>query len=153
MARSTRIIHHNQLLQGRIQDFFFRRGCTLLLVYFNTNKPHSFFLQNTSCVRKLQVISGWGGGVHPLHPPPRSAPLISSINLIGAKLCSSRPCSCNLCRSCSIEFYIIIAFNDDYAFIIASKKCTKITSIHSLLLLGFQPCIFFYVKLLTPKLF
>ena len=26
--------------QGRIQDFF-RRGCTLLLLYFNTNKPHS----------------------------------------------------------------------------------------------------------------
>ena len=29
------------LLQGRIQDFF-RRGCTRLLLYFNTNKPHSF---------------------------------------------------------------------------------------------------------------
>ena len=22
---------------------FFRRGCTCLLLYFNTNKPHSFF--------------------------------------------------------------------------------------------------------------
>ena len=54
---------------------FFRRGCTRLLLYFNTNKPHSFFLwQNTSCIRKPQVISGWGGGAHPLHPPPRSAP-------------------------------------------------------------------------------
>ena len=28
--------------QGRIQDFF-RRGCTRLWLYFNTNKPHSFF--------------------------------------------------------------------------------------------------------------
>ena len=28
--------------QGRIQDFF-RRGCTRLLLYFNTNKPHNFF--------------------------------------------------------------------------------------------------------------
>ena len=46
--------------QGRIQDFF-RRGCTRLLLYFNTNKPHSFFLQNTSFVRKPQVISGGGG--------------------------------------------------------------------------------------------
>ena len=36
---------------------FFRRGCTRLLLYFNTNKPH-FFLQNTSCIRKPQVISG-----------------------------------------------------------------------------------------------
>ena len=56
---------------------FFRRGCTRLLLYFNTNKPHSFFffLQNTSCIRKPQVISG-GGGAHPLHPPPRTAPVI-----------------------------------------------------------------------------
>ena len=54
---------------------FFRRGCTLLLLYFNTNKPHSFFLQNTSCIRKPQVISGGRGGAHPLHPPPRSAPV------------------------------------------------------------------------------
>ena len=57
---------------------FFRRGCTRLLLYFNTNKPHSFFffLQNTSCIRKPKVISG-GGGAHPLHPPPRSTPYIS----------------------------------------------------------------------------
>ena len=54
---------------------FFRRGCTRLLLYFNTNKAHSFFLQNTGSIRKLQVISGWGGrGAHPPHPPPRSAP-------------------------------------------------------------------------------
>ena len=57
--------------QGRIQDFF-SRGCTRLLLYFNTNRPHSFFLQNTSCIRKPQVISG--GGVRtpctlPLDPP------------------------------------------------------------------------------------
>ena len=65
-------------MQGRIQDFF-RRGCTRLLLYFNTKKPHSFFLQNTSCIRKLQVISG-RGGAHPLHPPPRSAPEMSAIN-------------------------------------------------------------------------
>ena len=51
---------------------FFRRGCTCLLLYFNTNKPHSFFfLLNTSCIRKPQVISG---GVHTLCTPPRSAP-------------------------------------------------------------------------------
>ena len=53
---------------------FFRRGCTRLLLYFNTNKPHSFFLRNTGCIRKPQVISGSGGGVRtpctlPLDPP------------------------------------------------------------------------------------
>ena len=58
---------------------YFRRGCTRLLLYFNTNKPH-FFLQNTSCIRKPQVISG-RGGAHPLHPPPRSAPAVAALGL------------------------------------------------------------------------
>ena len=56
-------------LQGRIQDFF-RRGCTRLLLYFNTNKPHRFFFsQNTSCIRKPRVILG-GGGCTPPAPAP-----------------------------------------------------------------------------------
>ena len=47
---------------------FFRRGHTRLLLYFNANKPHSFFfLQNTSCIRKPQVISG---GCAPPSPSP-----------------------------------------------------------------------------------
>ena len=33
-----------------------------------------FFLHNTSCIRKPQVISG--RGTHPLHPPLRSVPAI-----------------------------------------------------------------------------
>ena len=65
----------------------FRRGCTRLLLYFNTSKPHSFFLQNTSCIRKLQVISVWGGSfAHPLHPPPRSAPGDSTLEIGAAQL-------------------------------------------------------------------
>ena len=46
------------------------------LVSFSTLTPINyivFFLQNTSCIRKPQFISGGGGG-HPLYPPPRSAP-------------------------------------------------------------------------------
>ena len=47
------------------------------LVSFSTSTPINYivflFWQNTSCIRKPQVISG-GGGAHPLHPPPRSAP-------------------------------------------------------------------------------
>ena len=61
---------------------FVRRGCTRLLLYFNTNKPHSFvFLQNTSCIRKPRSSQG---GVRtpctlPLHPPLNvSFPLDSS---------------------------------------------------------------------------
>ena len=47
---------------------FFRRGCPRLLLYSNTNKPHSFFFQNTSCIRKPQVISE--GGCAPPAPSP-----------------------------------------------------------------------------------
>ena len=36
--------------------------------------------QNTSCIRKPQVISEVWGGAHPLHPPPRSAPEAESIS-------------------------------------------------------------------------
>ena len=38
---SLPLLQFLQVQQGRIQDFF-RRGCTRLLRYFNTNKPHSF---------------------------------------------------------------------------------------------------------------
>ena len=69
-------LYNNHLSTRGGSRIFFRRGCTRLLLYFNTNKPHSFFLQNTSCIRKPQVISE--GGVHPLHPPPRSAPVYNS---------------------------------------------------------------------------
>ena len=37
-------------------------------------KHIAFFFQNTSSIRKPQIILGGGGGAHPLHPPPRSAP-------------------------------------------------------------------------------
>ena len=54
---------------------FFRRGCTRLLLYFNTNKPHSFFFRRIPAVLENHRSSqGGGGGAHPLHPPPRSAP-------------------------------------------------------------------------------
>ena len=54
---------------------FFRRGCTRLLLYFNTNKPHSFFFGRIPVVLENRRSSQWGGGgAHPLHPTPRSAP-------------------------------------------------------------------------------
>ena len=64
--------------------FFLGEGA---LVSFSTSAPIShivffFFSENTGCIRKPQVISG-GGGAHPLHPPPRSAPEgISAANVI-----------------------------------------------------------------------
>ena len=99
---------------------FFRRGCTRLLLYFNTNKPHSFFFsQNTSCIRKPQVISG-GGGAHPLHPPPRSAPAcyLGSIN----------------CFIQYTNFNIYLLFS--YAVLLISNiKSNKVSKINAWLLL------------------
>ena len=49
------------------------------MFYVNTNIPHSFFLQNTICIRKPQVIlgGGGGGGLRTPHThPPRSAPRV-----------------------------------------------------------------------------
>ena len=58
---------------GADPGFFLGGGALVSCVYFNTNKPHSFFffLENTSCIRKPQVIPG---GVRtpctlPLDPP------------------------------------------------------------------------------------
>ena len=68
--------------QGRIQDFL--RGGALFSWSTSTPINHIFFFwQNTSCIRKPQVISGGGGVSHPLHSPPRSAP-----DAIDARRCS-----------------------------------------------------------------
>ena len=49
---------------------FFLGGGALVSCSNSTSINHIVFvLQNTSRIRKPQVISGWGGGVHPLHPP------------------------------------------------------------------------------------
>ena len=52
-------------------------GGALVSCSTSTTINHNVFLQNTSCIRKPQVISGGRGrgGAHPLHPPPRSAPV------------------------------------------------------------------------------
>ena len=63
------------IVPGADPGFFLRGGA---LVSCSTSTPINhivFFGQNTSCIRKPQVISGGGGGVRtPLHPPLRSAP-------------------------------------------------------------------------------
>ena len=62
--------------QGQIQDFFLGGGA-LVSCFTSTPINHIvFFLQNTSCIRKPQVISG-GGGVRnyctlSLDPPLRA---------------------------------------------------------------------------------
>ena len=53
--------------QGGIHDFF-RRGCTRLLLYFNTNKPHSFFCRIPVVLEAVGHLRG--GGVAPPAPSP-----------------------------------------------------------------------------------
>ena len=47
-----------QQLQGRIQDFFRGEGCTRLLLYFNTNKTHSFFFAEYNRIQNTH-FGGW----------------------------------------------------------------------------------------------
>ena len=55
-------------------SYFFRRGCTRLLLYYNTKKQRSFsFFGRIPVVLENSRSSRGGGGVPPLHPPPGSA--------------------------------------------------------------------------------
>ena len=58
---------------------FFLGGGALVSCATSTPINHIVFhfLQNTSCIRKPQVISR--GGAHSLHPSPRSAPGITTL--------------------------------------------------------------------------
>ena len=65
-------------MSGADPGFFLAGGGALVSCSTSTPINHIvFFLfgQNTSCIRKPQVILGRGGGgvAQPLHPPPRSA--------------------------------------------------------------------------------
>ena len=51
---------------------FFRRGCTRLMLYFNTNKPHSFFFCRIPVVLENRRSSQRGGGGGCAPPAPSS---------------------------------------------------------------------------------
>ena len=62
---------------------FFLGGGALVSCPASTPINHIvFFLQNISCIKKPQVISGRRAGAHPLHPPPRSAPANTRYTLL-----------------------------------------------------------------------
>ena len=68
------MLHHVVCVAAGADPGFFLGGGALVSCSTSTPINHIvFFLENTSCIRKPQVISG-GGGAHPLHPLPRSAP-------------------------------------------------------------------------------
>ena len=54
---------------------FFSRGCTRLLLYFNTNKPHSFFFRRIPVVLENRRSSQGGGGVRTPCTLPLDLPL------------------------------------------------------------------------------
>ena len=58
---------------------FSRRGCTRLLLYFNTNKPHSFFFCKIPVVLENHRSSrAGGGGCAPPAPSPWIRPCLST---------------------------------------------------------------------------
>ena len=59
---------------GADPGFFFRSGCTRLLLYFNTNKPHSFFFCRTPVVLENRR-SSQGEGVRTPCTLPLDLPL------------------------------------------------------------------------------
>ena len=65
------------LLKGQIRSFF-RRGALVSCSTSTTINHKVFFLQNTSCIRTLQVILG--GGVHTPCTLPLDPPLCYHIN-------------------------------------------------------------------------
>ena len=61
---------------GADPRFFFRRGCARLLLYFNTNKPHSFFVFFCRIPVVLETAGHLrGGGVHTSCTLPLDLPL------------------------------------------------------------------------------
>ena len=69
---------------GADPGFFFRRGCTPLLLYFNTNKPHFFFCRIPVVLENRRSSRGGGGVRTPctllLDPPlPKQQELLSPV--------------------------------------------------------------------------
>ena len=73
---------------------FFRRGCTRLLLYFNTNKPHSFFFCRIPVVLENRRLSR-GGGVHTPCTLPLDLPLHQDFLRI-------KNADNNLCNFCDV---------------------------------------------------
>ena len=67
------------LITGVDPGFFLRRGCTRLLLYFNTNKPHSFsfFLAEYQLYQKTAGHLRGLGGCAPPAPFPQIRPCIA----------------------------------------------------------------------------
>ena len=59
---------------------FFRRGCTRLLLYFNTNKPHSFFCRIPVVLENRRSSRGGGEGGAPPAPSPQIRPCFTFSN-------------------------------------------------------------------------
>ena len=110
-ARTTRSQKAGKALgvgipQGQIQDFFWR-GCTRLLLYFNTNKPHSFFCRMPAVLENCRSSRGGGGGTPctlppdpPLHPHFLLTGNCSGSSLISSSLTCSPEFPCSFSVSC-----------------------------------------------------
>ena len=77
--RQTRSLKKRYIfLQGRIQDFF-QEGVHSSVALLQHQSTTWFFFAEYQLYQKTAGHLG-GGGVHPLHPPPRSAPVLVVIS-------------------------------------------------------------------------
>ena len=87
---SLKLLCHKKCLAGMITGadpgFFLGGGAPLRNGVTNTNKSH--FLAEYQLYKKT-VGHLRGGGAHPLHPPPRSAPVLAERIRVGDRRC---PC-------------------------------------------------------------
>ena len=68
---------------------FFRRGCTRLLLYFNTNKPHSFFFRRIPVKLENRRSSRGGGGMRTPCTLPPDLPLCWDQQIGTSNTCDS----------------------------------------------------------------
>ena len=73
------LLIHVRMNAGADPGFFFRRGCTRLLLYFNTNKPLLFFLGRIPVVLENRKSSRGAGGVRTPCTLPQDQPLVRII--------------------------------------------------------------------------
>ena len=108
-------------MSGADPGFFLAGGGALVSCSTSTPINHIvFFLfgQNTSCIRKPQVILGRGGGgvAQPLHPPPRSA-AVCRCQYLTTVFCDF-PCCCRSFNPSSSSLFVAI-----WSVLIKQTKC------------------------------
>ena len=88
---------------------FFRTGCTRLLLYFNTNKPHRFFLAEYQLYKKSAGHLG-GGGLRTPCTFPLDPPLFSVVGTENGRQVVRRCKSRKRCVSYNYSYFQVFYY-------------------------------------------